>query len=107
MDFLKSAAVGVVGVLLTAGVCGSAMAQTAPNAAPAPAATSSQPAAVQTAAAKPDPGDKVICKEEEETGSRLGAHRVCHTKRDWERISRDAGDMVDQATKARDPGRPQ
>jgi len=27
--------------------------------------------------------DKIVCKSEETTGTRLGAHRVCATEREW------------------------
>lgn len=40
------------------------------------------PASPQAATAK-DPLDKVVCKTEDTIGSRLKAHRVCATVRDW------------------------
>lgn len=29
---------------------------------------------------------KLICEKEQETGSRLGGKRVCHTKEEWDQI---------------------
>jgi hypothetical protein len=40
-------------------------------------------AVVVAAPAKKDGGDKVICREMGETGSRLGAKRVCLTRDQW------------------------
>jgi hypothetical protein len=40
---------------------------------------SSQQAAARSA---PDP-NQVICEKQEETGSRLAAHRVCKTRAEW------------------------
>ena len=48
-------------------------------AAPAFAQTAGAPAAD----AKADP-NRVICERYEETGSRLGAQKVCRTAREWE-----------------------
>lgn len=79
------------GLLLAAGVCGAAMGQTAP-AAPSSTAASGQPAKPSA-----DPGDKVICHYEEgDTGSLLnGRTKVCHTKREWDQMNKDARAVVD------------
>ena len=37
---------------------------------------------------------KMICKTETPVGSRLGGHRVCMTKADWEKQSRNAQDYI-------------
>jgi|tagenome__1003787_1003787.scaffolds.fasta_scaffold20980733_2 hypothetical protein len=37
--------------------------------------------------AKPNPADKVICKTEETTGTRLGGHRVCATEHEWRELA--------------------
>lgn len=60
-----------------------------PVCAQTPAAT---PAAPAPAASKPasDPDQKMICKTEESTGSRLGGHKVCMTKAQWAEQSKDA-----------------
>jgi hypothetical protein len=55
-------------------------AQPANPAPAAPAATT----AVDPANVKPNPGDKVICKYEIPTGSRLGGHKTCMKKSDWD-----------------------
>jgi len=46
---------------------------------PAPAATTVAPAVAQA-----NPEDKQICKVETPTGSRLGGHKVCMKKSDWD-----------------------
>lgn len=37
---------------------------------------------------------KMICKSEKPVGSRLGGHRVCMSKADWEKQSRNAQDYM-------------
>lgn len=79
---------------------GAAMAAQAgeqPSSQPAADAHSGAPAASQPA--KPaDPKDRVTCRDEEVTGTHLGAKRVCHTKREWDEIEND-----DMDTGAPDP----
>jgi hypothetical protein len=41
------------------------------------------PQPAPTTAKAPDPLDKVVCRTEDTLGSRLSAHRVCATLRDW------------------------
>lgn len=57
-------------VLLAVPAVAVAQAPTAPQA----------PASVEV---KKNPLDKMICKTEETIGSRLGAHKVCATLREW------------------------
>lgn len=102
LNILKSAAVGL---LLAAGACGTAFAQSTPS------TQQTTPNTQQTAPGQPakqDPGDKVICRYvDPDTGSRLNStHKVCHTKREWDQMNKDAGDMIN--TMGRDAGqRPQ
>ncbi|HEY6048800.1 MAG TPA: hypothetical protein VIV07_07120 [Sphingomicrobium sp.] len=42
----------------------------------------SQVAPAQQQTAKPDPNE-VVCEKQEETGTRLGAKRVCKTRSQW------------------------
>jgi hypothetical protein len=93
---LHAAALGLV---LAVGLCGSAMAQTPPpqQQTQAPPTSGKPP--------KKDPGERIICVDEETLGTRLGTHRVCHTKNEWDQISRDAGDLVNSA-QSRAPGSP-
>jgi hypothetical protein len=63
--------VAVLGIILAGAA--PAMAQTAVPPAPAPT----------QAAPTPNPLDKVVCKTEDTLGTRLGAHRVCATVREW------------------------
>lgn len=55
----------------------------------------------QTAASSPpaklDPQDRVTCREEERTGSILGGKRECHTRREWDEMSKQAKDWMDGA----------
>ena len=90
---LRAAALGL---LLTAGLCGPAAAQQAPaTQAQTPASQATPAASGQPPKSKNDP-DRVICREEEApTGSRLGGHKVCRTKREWDQAARDAQDMLD------------
>ena len=68
-------------------------ASTPATAAPTQTAPAQSPAPQVLAAQAPKrPGDEVICKREEETGSRLGGKKVCMTKDDWAQQSRDARD---------------
>jgi hypothetical protein len=64
--------------------------------APALAQTAA-PAQPQTAAPAPkNPLDKVVCKTEETMGSRLGAHRVCATVREWQDQAQENRDAVEK-----------
>jgi hypothetical protein len=45
------------------------------------------------AAAQKPTATNVICRSEENTGSRF-SHRVCHTPQEWQAISTQAGDSV-------------
>jgi hypothetical protein len=54
-----------------------ALAQAAPPAAPAP------PQQTATADQKVNPLDKIVCRIEDTVGSRLKAHKVCATLREW------------------------
>ncbi len=50
------------------------------QAAAVPAAAPAAPAQVVTAA---NTDNKLICKQEDELGTRLGGHKVCMTKAQW------------------------
>jgi hypothetical protein len=52
-------------------------------AAPVAADTTAPPQIRTAQAAKPNPLDKMVCKTEDTLGTRLGAHRVCATVREW------------------------
>lgn len=47
------------------------------------------PAPSQVAQIRPNDGDQVICEKEEDTGTRLGSHKICHTRSQWEQMRRD------------------
>ena len=57
----------------------------------APAMAQSQPAAPaqQPQAAKPAYADQMVCETQEEIGSRLSTHKICHTRSQWAQIHQD------------------
>jgi hypothetical protein len=57
----------------------------AADASGAPPASSAPPAAAKPAA---DPLDRIVCRSEETTGTRLGGHKTCMTMRDWQDLQR-------------------
>ncbi|HEY2177963.1 MAG TPA: hypothetical protein VGH15_05220 [Caulobacteraceae bacterium] len=73
---------------------GVALAQTDPAAAPAASA-----AGIAAPPAKPvgNPDDKVVCKMLTPTGSRLGGHKVCMTKAQWQQQSDQARDTMNRS----------
>jgi hypothetical protein len=58
-------------------------------AAPVAADTTAQPQIQTAQAAKPNALDKMVCKNEDTLGTRLGAHRVCATVREWKEQEED------------------
>ena len=60
---------------------------------PAAAQTTVQPQPVQAPTAKSDV-DKLICKKQEEIGSRLGAKKVCMTVAQWLVFQNDVKDQT-------------
>ncbi len=52
--------------------------------------------------------DKVECRREEETGSRLGAKKICMTRQEWANAARDARTMTEdvqtRGSAAKTPG---
>jgi hypothetical protein len=74
--------------------------QAAPATIPSPA-TANSPATAKgvtsVASYGAIPDTKMICKTEVPTGSRLGGHRVCMTKRDWDAQAAAARDSVNAA----------
>ncbi len=93
----------IVAVLLSMAATGAALAADNPGP-PTGAAAGTAPAAGTTttsqAIAKRPPvnsDDQIVCKREDEIGSRLGGNKVCMTRRDWRRQSADAGDEVSRA----------
>jgi hypothetical protein len=83
-------------IVLTSALGGACFAQGAPAAA---AASSAPPGAAPAAVTRPrhDP-DEMICKWIQELGSRLGGGRVCLTRAQWDKQSRDAQDQLNDTT---------
>ena len=61
---------------------------------PQPAADAHNGAPAASKPAKPDPENRVICRTEEVTGSRLGGRQTCHTKRQWDQIQFDSQQII-------------
>lgn len=71
--------------------------QAAAPAAPAPAAqAAASPQVAATPAAADADGDRVICRKDEATGSRLRSANICKTKREWDQLREEAKRAVDQ-----------
>jgi len=67
-----------------------------------PALADSQPQApAQPQASQANAPDQVICEREEDTGTRLGAHKICHTRSQWAQIRRDDRDATEQVQRDR------
>lgn len=58
--------------------------------------TPAQPQAAQTNAP-----DQVICEREEDTGSRITGHKICHTRSQWAQMRRDDRDNTEQTQRNR------
>ena len=85
------------------------MAAAAAVAGGSPAAPSASSEPPTPASAKPaNPMDKVECRREEETGSRLGAKKICMTRQEWANAARDARTMTEdvqtRGSAAKTPG---
>lgn len=59
------------------------------------AASPGAPAAVADAAAAPKK-DKVVCKSFPKTESRVGRHRICRPRSEWESVQREQEREFDQ-----------
>ena len=58
-------------------------------AAPAMGQSQAQPQAQpqpQQAAATAGSADEVVCEREQEIGSRLSSHKICHTRSQWQQL---------------------
>jgi hypothetical protein len=66
-----------------------------PSNPPPAAAAPADPAAAAPKAAKFDP-NQVICHREEETGTRLGVKKICHTRQEWADMAAAARTQSDQ-----------
>jgi hypothetical protein len=71
-------------LLLAAFGATAAAADTPPPPAAKPAATAQQTAA---STAKPTGLDRIICHTDDQTGTRLPGHKVCHSKREWDDLA--------------------
>jgi hypothetical protein len=83
--------VAVMAAALAAASDGSA-AQSSPPASAAPAGS----VTVNSPPKPQDPLDQVVCRYMEETGTRLGGGKVCHTRREWAEATRQSRESVEQ-----------
>jgi hypothetical protein len=90
---LRSAILTVT-ILATAPV----MAQTTPAPAPAPPTAATN--------AKVNPLDKIVCRTEDTLGSRLKAHKVCATVREWKDQEDDNRAEMDRIRQTQGTGMP-
>ena len=82
---------GILALLAAASLSGAAAAAQPGD---PPPANQGQAQTASSKTAKPDPEDRVTCREEEEIGTRLGGKRICHTQREWKRIAQDGQDLL-------------
>jgi hypothetical protein len=71
-----------------------------------PAIAQSQPQSQQQQVTKVADADQVICEKQEETGSRLSAHKVCHTRSQWDQMRRDDRSATEHVQEQRAMGTP-
>jgi hypothetical protein len=92
----KLSLAAAVGAVALAAAASNAFAEpTPPVPAVAPASQAAPPPnAEKVAQGKSRPktrdSDRIVCQTEETTGSRLGSHRTCKTKAEWEQESQDS-----------------
>jgi invasion protein IalB len=60
-----------------------------------------QQAQPQPQASQTNAPDDVICEREQDTGSRITGHKVCHTRTQWAEIRRDDRDATEQTQRDR------
>jgi hypothetical protein len=99
MKFVRFAAVTAI-LVLPALAANAQYGGGAPSSMTVPSTQTSSPPA--PAPAKPkgggkDPDQQVICRTQEEIGSRLGGKRICMTKAQWAAQAQDARDTMDTA----------
>jgi hypothetical protein len=64
------------------------------------------PAPVTVTAPKAkDPLDEITCRYMDQTGTRLGGGKVCHTRRDWAEYTRASRETVEHAQRNGGMGR--
>ena len=85
---MKQTAIAALTAILVA--AGSGVAVAANDTTPATA----QATAPAAAPAKPNSDEKIICRYDTPTGSRLGAKKTCMTKRQWADQSNNARDSM-------------
>jgi hypothetical protein len=95
----KFACSGLCGAFLI-GAATSALAANDPIVAAPSVAAAAQSTTVAPATVKPKSEDKVICRTEVATGSRLGGARTCMKKSDWDAQSQAARHQRDFAPPA-------
>jgi invasion protein IalB len=67
----------------------------------APAIAQTAPQTQQKPAVKGYNPDEVICEKEDETGSRLSTHKICHTRAQWAELRQDDRSATEHAQSQR------
>lgn len=89
MSKAKFAAVAAFAFACSVGVA----VQAEPSASQSTSDPSAQPAPAPAAKNGRDP-NQVVCKRENEPGSRLGGHQDCRTRADWDMVARDSKEQT-------------
>lgn len=55
----------------------------------------------QAVSGQRDPANDVICERQEDTGSRLSSHKICHTRSQWQQLRYDDRDAVEKIQRER------
>lgn len=58
-------------------------------------------APAQPQATQSNAPDQVICEREQDTGSRVTGHKICHTRSQWAQIQRDDRETTEQTQRNR------
>jgi hypothetical protein len=88
-------------VLVLAGVLAASGAVAQINPEPVPQGPPSSAPSSATAAKPVAPDSEIVCRYEQETGTRFMS-RICHTKRQWKQRERDAYDLLDRLDSGKD-----
>ncbi len=77
--------IGIATLIAASAIGFSAIAADAPQGGQAP----------KSSTAKPDDLDRVVCKSDDATGTRLPGKKTCHTKREWNDIAEQSRKLLD------------
>lgn len=55
----------------------------------------------QAANAQHDPANDVVCERQQDTGTRLSSHKICHTRAQWQQLRYDDRDAIEKIQRER------